>query len=95
MTDRAKERYELVTRRLQEVLGGDIIKNILAEGGTPKCYWGQSFQSVVGNSRVLTGVVGTAPTGRRSYSSNTELIATNKCFALSSYRIFCAFDKDR
>jgi hypothetical protein len=56
MTDTAEERYELITRRLQEDLGGDIIKNILAEGGTPKCYWGQSFQSVIGSSRVLTGL---------------------------------------
>ena len=43
MTDTAEERYELITRRLQEVLGADIIKAILAEGRTPKCYWGQSF----------------------------------------------------
>jgi tyrosyl-tRNA synthetase len=35
------KKYHLITRRLQEVLGGDIIKNILAEGGrSPKCYWG-------------------------------------------------------
>ncbi|RPD70853.1 tyrosyl-tRNA synthetase [Lentinus tigrinus ALCF2SS1-7] len=32
--------YQLITRQLQEVLGGDIIKAILAEGRTPKCYWG-------------------------------------------------------
>jgi tyrosyl-tRNA synthetase len=36
----AEEKYELITRRLQEVLGGDIIKGILAEGRNPKCYWG-------------------------------------------------------
>ncbi|OCH87993.1 tyrosine tRNA ligase [Obba rivulosa] len=35
-----EEKYELITRRLQEVLGGDSIKAILAEGRTPKCYWG-------------------------------------------------------
>lgn len=35
-----EERYELITRRLQEVLGGDAIKAVLAEGRTPKCYWG-------------------------------------------------------
>ncbi|KAF5313823.1 hypothetical protein D9619_013034 [Psilocybe cf. subviscida] len=34
------EKYELITRRLQEVLGGDLIKAILAEGRQPKCYWG-------------------------------------------------------
>ncbi|KAK0469789.1 tyrosyl-tRNA synthetase [Desarmillaria tabescens] len=38
----ADEKYELITRRLQEVLGGDIIKAILAEGRSPKCYWGSA-----------------------------------------------------
>lgn len=33
--------YELITRDLQEVLGGDIIKKILTDGERPvKCYWG-------------------------------------------------------
>ncbi|EEB88081.1 hypothetical protein MPER_14292, partial [Moniliophthora perniciosa FA553] len=36
----AEEKYELITRRVAEVLGGDSIKAILAEGRTPKCYWG-------------------------------------------------------
>lgn len=36
----ADEKYELITRRLDEVLGGDSIKAILAEGRAPKCYWG-------------------------------------------------------
>lgn len=34
------EKYSLITRRLQEVLGGDSIKTLLALGKTPKCYWG-------------------------------------------------------
>ncbi|KAG1880744.1 hypothetical protein F4604DRAFT_1678906 [Suillus subluteus] len=33
-------KYDLITRRLQEVLGGDSIKAILAEGRPPKAYWG-------------------------------------------------------
>jgi hypothetical protein len=38
----ASERYDLITRRLQEVLGGDSIKAILEEGKrSPKCYWGK------------------------------------------------------
>jgi tyrosyl-tRNA synthetase len=38
----ASERYNLITRRLQEVLGGDSIKAILEEGKrSPKCYWGK------------------------------------------------------
>ncbi|KAJ7629404.1 tyrosine tRNA ligase [Mycena polygramma] len=36
----ADEKYELITRRLQETLGGDILKAILAEGRHPKGYWG-------------------------------------------------------
>ncbi|KAH7912102.1 hypothetical protein BJ138DRAFT_1084271 [Hygrophoropsis aurantiaca] len=35
-----EQKYELITRRLQEVLGGDLIKSILAEGRTLKAYWG-------------------------------------------------------
>ena len=35
-----EEKYDLITRGLQEVLGGDSIKAILAEGRQPKCYWG-------------------------------------------------------
>lgn len=35
-----QDRYELITRNLQEVLGGDAIKGILKEGKAPKCYWG-------------------------------------------------------
>ncbi|KAJ7730851.1 tyrosine tRNA ligase [Mycena maculata] len=38
----AEEKYELITRRLQETLGGDIIKAILAEGRSPKGYWGSA-----------------------------------------------------
>ncbi|KAF9522874.1 Aminoacyl-tRNA synthetase [Crepidotus variabilis] len=37
-----EEKYELITRRLGEVLGGDSIKAILAEGRQPKAYWGSA-----------------------------------------------------
>ncbi|KAK7058328.1 hypothetical protein VNI00_001959 [Paramarasmius palmivorus] len=40
MSATAEEQYELITRRVAEVLGGDSIKAILAEGRSPKCYWG-------------------------------------------------------
>jgi tyrosyl-tRNA synthetase len=34
-------RYELITRNLQEVLGGDAIKAILEKNErAPRCYWG-------------------------------------------------------
>ncbi|KDQ57947.1 hypothetical protein JAAARDRAFT_155601 [Jaapia argillacea MUCL 33604] len=35
-----EQRFDIITRGLQEVLGGDAIKAILAEGRHPKCYWG-------------------------------------------------------
>ncbi|KAF4596436.1 hypothetical protein EYR40_007870 [Pleurotus pulmonarius] len=35
-----EERYALITRGLDEVLGGQQIQAILAEGKHPKCYWG-------------------------------------------------------
>ena len=47
MTGTAEECYELITRGLQEVLGADTIKAILAEGRTPKCYWGESLDQRV------------------------------------------------
>ncbi|EJD38160.1 tyrosine tRNA ligase [Auricularia subglabra TFB-10046 SS5] len=37
-----EEKYALITRDLQEVLDGDMIQKILAEGRTPKCYWGSA-----------------------------------------------------
>ncbi|KII84730.1 hypothetical protein PLICRDRAFT_45537 [Plicaturopsis crispa FD-325 SS-3] len=40
LTPEAQQKYDLITRGLQEVLGGDSIKAILAEGRTPKCYFG-------------------------------------------------------
>lgn len=40
MADSADAKYETITRRLQEVLGADAIKAILAEGRSPKCYFG-------------------------------------------------------
>ncbi|QRV95505.1 tryptophanyl-tRNA synthetase [Ceratobasidium sp. AG-Ba] len=39
-TASAEARFNIITRDLNEVLGGDIIKSILDEGRNPKCYWG-------------------------------------------------------
>ena len=47
MASSADDKYELITRRLQEVLGGDSIKAILAEGRTPKCYWGKRYRPLL------------------------------------------------
>ena len=42
MTSTTDAQYELITRRLQEVLGGENIKAILDEGKRPvRCYWGE------------------------------------------------------
>jgi tyrosyl-tRNA synthetase len=35
-----EEKYEIITRRLQEVFGGDTIKAILDNGKSPVAYWG-------------------------------------------------------
>jgi hypothetical protein len=56
-------RFDLITRRLQEVLGGDAIKAILAEGRQPKCYWGALLLFIV--EALYSIIKGTAPTGRR------------------------------
>ncbi|KAG8725266.1 hypothetical protein FRC09_004038 [Ceratobasidium sp. 395] len=40
MAASSEARFEIITRNLQEVLGGDIIKGVLDEGRNPKCYWG-------------------------------------------------------
>ncbi|EGN97458.1 hypothetical protein SERLA73DRAFT_169785 [Serpula lacrymans var. lacrymans S7.3] len=39
--EEVEQKYELITRGLKEVLGGDAIKAILTEGRSPKCYWGK------------------------------------------------------
>lgn len=42
MASVAEAKYDLITRRLQEVLGGDLIKGIIEEDKRPvKCYWGE------------------------------------------------------
>ncbi|KAF8450973.1 hypothetical protein L210DRAFT_3500207 [Boletus edulis BED1] len=39
LEEEIEKKYNLITCRLDEVLGGDIIKGILAEGRLPKAYW--------------------------------------------------------
>lgn len=70
-----EEKYHLITRGLQEVLGGDSIKAILAEGRQPKCYWGayhfKHNTSLLQKSTFWVFFffehIGTAPTGRRTW----------------------------
>lgn len=40
MDARAKERFDLITANLAEVLNPEIIEGILAEGRNPRVYWG-------------------------------------------------------
>lgn len=46
MSQTQDEKYHLITRRLQEVLGKDAIKALLDQGKNPKCYWGMSTVSI-------------------------------------------------
>ena len=54
MGSTAEDKFELITRRLDEVLGADLIKAILAEGRNPKCYWGTQFASLLLRSKLRT-----------------------------------------
>jgi hypothetical protein len=62
-----EEKFELITRRLQEVLGGDAIKAILDKGESPVAYWGaySAKHLCVKHLLITIHFVGTAPTGRR------------------------------
>lgn len=46
MSQTQDEKYHLITRRLQEILGKDAIKALLDQGKNPKCYWGMSTVSI-------------------------------------------------
>lgn len=61
----AEQRFSIIIRRLQEVLGGDTIRTILAEGRTPKCYFGKSMCRSIKSYTYRRTSQGTATTGRR------------------------------
>ena len=44
------EKYHLITRRLDEVLGGEAIKALLVQGKTLKCYWGMHHSILCGGT---------------------------------------------
>ncbi|KAF5390146.1 hypothetical protein D9757_003761 [Collybiopsis confluens] len=44
LTPAQNAQYDMITRRLQEVLGGDAIKTILKEDKTVKAYWGAAYR---------------------------------------------------
>lgn len=41
----ASERFALLRENLAEVLNPEIIESILAEGRSPKIYWGMAFNA--------------------------------------------------
>jgi hypothetical protein len=41
-----EQRYERITRGLQEVTSGDIIRKVLADGETPRLYWGEFIHKI-------------------------------------------------
>lgn len=43
LNEEQNARFDLITRSLQEVLGGDIIKQKLSKAEQLKCYWGVYF----------------------------------------------------
>lgn len=91
----AEAKFELITRRLQETLGGEAIKAILNEGKAPKCYWGEWKCLTQIILRVLTWLSGTAPTGRRMSMHIVSLVGHNVTNLFqSSHRIFRASHKD-
>lgn len=54
----AEEKYHLITRGLQEVLGAESIKALLDQGKTPKCYWGlYASSSLLGSNGCIYEVV--------------------------------------
>lgn len=39
--------YERITRNLAELTSGEILRKVLAEDRTVKCYWGESADRIV------------------------------------------------
>lgn len=90
----ADEKYDLITRGLQEILGGDIIKAILAEGRAPKAYWGALNMTPLTLS-IDRSTLGTAPTGKRALCMSPTYAARLTTKSRSSYRLFRSFNEDR
>lgn len=38
--------YERITRNLAEMTSGDVLRKVLSEGRTVKCYWGKLSESL-------------------------------------------------
>lgn len=56
----AQQRFDLITRGLEEVHDGDLIKAILAEGKNPKAMWGMytsDSRTQQSSARSLTNVL--------------------------------------
>jgi hypothetical protein len=70
-TQSVEHKYELITRDLQEVLGADIVRSVLAQGKNLKCYWGTIFNASRDPS--FNGLPGTAPTGKRELAGRSRV----------------------
>ena len=42
LSPEAEEKYARITRNLQEVTSGEVIKKVLSEGRVVKAYWGET-----------------------------------------------------
>lgn len=49
----AQQRFDLITRGIEEVQDGDLIKAILAEGKNPRAVWGMYTNGHESNKVVL------------------------------------------
>ena len=100
-----EEKYELITRGLQEVLGGESIKAILAEGRHPKCYWGAYSQNLRSNPflKILFFFKKTYRncSNRKTYVNRLikqhKIVASNFKYyrCSSSHRLLCCIDQNR
>ena len=94
----AEIKYDLITRRLQEVLGADIIKGILAEGRTPKCYWGEPLMIGTGLRTSSFNISDRNRTNWTTYVLGLKCdlnTVNNKRQFHSSYRILRPINEDR
>jgi hypothetical protein len=41
LSEEKEAEYERITRNLAEMTSGDILRKVLSEGRTVKCYWGK------------------------------------------------------
>ena len=85
-----EKKYSLITRRLQEVLGGDIIKGVLAEGRSPKAYWGAHLVSYL--DKEIDSSQEPLQPGVVCCPSSESFPRTHR--TCSAHRILCSLDQN-